>query len=203
LNYLKTFKNVSITALSCASVVLVAKNMEQGKATVEFVRPIDISARESLNFGRVILMDSDQGGRVTVNADGTFEHDRTGLVFDLSKGNPRAGTFNLTGDGDTGFNVHLPRTVIQLRQVVVSGTAATLNATIHQLRVGTTTLPVAPGTAFTTGGAAAAAGAAARPAAFKLSGSPTVLSVGAQLMITGKSATGTYAGEYDVTIVHD
>jgi hypothetical protein len=36
-----------------------------------------------------------------------------------------------------------------------------------------------------------------------LSGSPTVLSVGAQLMITGKSATGTYAGEYDVTIVHD
>ena len=130
MNYLKTFKNVSITALSCASVVLVAKNMEQGKATVEIVRPIDISARESLNFGRVILMDLDQGGRVTVNADGTFEHDRTGLVFDLSKGNPRAGTFNLTGDGDTGFNVHLPRTVIQLRQVVVSGTAATLNATI-------------------------------------------------------------------------
>jgi hypothetical protein len=200
------FKNVTITALSCASVVLVAKNTEEGKASVEIVRPIDISVRTPLDFGRVVLVDSDQGGRITVNADGTYAHDRTGLVFDLSRGNPRPGTFNLTGDGNTGFNVRLPKTVIPLTQAVVSGTAAVINATIHELRVGTTTLPVT-GTAFDTGAVgAAAAGAAAgtpRPMAFKLSTSPTVLSVGAHLVIPGKSATGTYSGDYDVTIVHD
>jgi hypothetical protein len=184
---------VALSALACASVPALAdaKNKAEGRASVEIVKPIDISYRDTLNFGRVILM-KDSGGKITVAPDGTCSVDGGGgLVRD---GAATAGRFALEGASGTNFTLQLSSSQIPLKLSGPAAPAVPLTVKITSLMVDTRTVrvPDAPGPFSTS-----------KAGSFMLPTGPSFLHVGGELAISGKASTGLYHGEFDVTVVHE
>jgi hypothetical protein len=189
------FKCVTITALTCASVSLAAKNESaEGKAVVEIVRPVEIQFRDALSFGRVIML-KDTGGKVRVDLDGKGDVDAgRGLALD-GKALHTAGRFQLDGAGGSGFDIKLSTSRVPLvLQGSATPAAVSLMARITHLRVGTTVIAIPDGAGeFATKGSALALTA---------TGS-NFLTVAGEMAIDGRATMGKYEGKYDVTIIHE
>jgi hypothetical protein len=184
---------VALSALACASVPALAdvKNKAEGRASVEIVKPVEISYRDTLNFGRVILM-KDSGGTITVAPDGTCTLDGGGgLVRD---GAVSAGKFALDGAPGTNFTLQLSSSRVPLKLSGSAAPAMPLTVKITSLVVDAKTVRVPD---------AAGPFSTSKAGSFKLPTGPAFLHVGGELVIPGKASTGVYQGEFDVTVVHE